>query len=396
MSQKNTTRPIGFGAAMLSYVCTVLLGSFVIIVNATLVPIADTYTISLTRAGLFISCLGLGRVLSQAAGGALADRLGRKIIFLLGQCIMLVFFITFPLSRNFALSVALCIFAGIGYGMLNTSSLAVIFDAFAPSGRNAVAQSGVQLMFATGGILTPLIANGLLRSGVYWGNLYWFWAAYTIVIMVATCLMKFPAPFQRKAVENGFQSEPNLILDGFLLCLVLFCVYSFGMVMTTWLPVLAMETIAFESTQSVLLLSIYNIGCLLGTLIFMRLLKKIHTLVFLTLNPIIAIAGLLLCFSTDIPVVFMAGAFLMGSVVPIYFNMSVGLGGELFGTRAGTITGMVATSSSVSTLLIPALTGWLLEKTNVFTAISTAFALGIAAILLSLLLKARYHKLKGN
>ena len=395
MSRENTNRPTGLGAAMLSYVCTILLGSFVIIINATLVPISETYAVSLPRAGLLISCLGIGRILSQGAGGMLTDRLGRKIIFLLGQCIMLVFFLSLPFSRSFPLSVALCIFAGVGYGMLNTSSMAVIFDAFAPSGRNAIAQSGVQLMFATGGILTPLIANILLSRNVYWGNLYWFWAAYTVVMIVITILMKFPPPFKRKAIESGFQIEPKLTKDGILLCLVLFCVYSCGIASTTWLPTLATKSLGFEATQSVLLLSIYNVGCVAGTLVFMQLLKKRHGLIFLIVNPIIAISGLALCIFTRNSAVFMAGAFLAGSVIPVYFNLCIGLGGELFGTRAGTITGMIATSSSISTLAIPALTGWILEKSSVNIALSTGFGFGIAAIALSLALKARYNKLKG-
>ena len=151
--------------AILSYSCTVLLGSFVVIIHSTLVPLADAYRVDLVRAALLISALGVGRILTQMIGGWLTDHLGRKQMFLAGQVLLLVFFISLPFSSSFELSLALCVIAGMGYGFLNTSSLAVIFDCFAPQGKNAIAQSFVQLMFATGGILTPLLANRLLDSG---------------------------------------------------------------------------------------------------------------------------------------------------------------------------------------------------------------------------------------
>lgn len=383
------------GAALVAYSCNLLLGSCVVIINATLVPLAETYTVDLARASLLISCLGIGRIITQSVCGALTDRFGRKIIFLLGQCIMLVFFVALPLSRSFALSVGLCIMAGMGYGMLNTSSLAVIYDCFAPSGRNAVAQSSVQILFSIGGIVTPLIANRLLDMGIGWGNLYWFWAIYTAVSMVATLLIKFPPTFKKEAVDSGFEKEPHLIRDGLILCLVVFFVYCMGIVATTWLPTLAVDRIAFTATQSVLVLAVYNIGCLLGTLTFIQLLKKVHARYFLILNPIIAMAGLAVCLLTDLPTLFMAGVFMAGSVIAIVFNLSVGLGGEMFGNKAGTITGMIATTSSTSTLLTPVVTGWILAASNIRTAFSSVFFFGVAAVVFALILKTRYKNLRG-
>ena len=79
----------------------------------------------------------------------------------------------------------------------------------------------------------------------------------------------------------------------------------------------------------------------------------------------------------------------------IAYNMSIGLGGELFGARAGTITGMIATTSSISTLVTPAIRGWVLDGSNIFAAISATFVFGVAAIAFSLVLKMRYNQLRA-
>lgn len=381
-------------AALLAYLCNLLLGSCVIIINATLVPLSEAYAVDIARASLLISCLGVGRVITQTVCGALTDRLGRKLIFISGLCIMLVFFIALPISRSFALSAGLCVLAGVGYGMLNTSSLASIYDCFAPTGRNAAAQNFVQVLYSMGGILTPFIANRLLNTGVAWGNLYWFWAAFAAAAIVAALCIKFPPVFKKEAAQCGFKMHPRLMREGLILCLAVFFVYSMGIVSTTWLPMLAVERIAFTKTQAVLVLAIYNTGCLLGTAAFILLLKKVHARRFLILNPMIAMCGIALCMLTNLPALFLLGVFLAGSVIAIIFNMGIGIGSELFGTKAGTIIGMIATTSSISTLLIPAVTGWLLSASNIQTVFLSEFVFGALAVVFALILAERYKKLR--
>ena len=150
-------------------------------------------------------------------------------------------------------------------------------------------------MFATGGILTPLLANRLLDSGLYWGALYWIWAVYTVVIMIGTLIVKFPPAFVRQPETDGFTKKPKLIRDGLLLCATLFFSYSVWMVCTAWLPSLASDRLAYDSTQAVLVLSLFNIGCIVGTVIFLLLLRKFPGRIFLVINPAIALIGLVLC-----------------------------------------------------------------------------------------------------
>ena len=93
-------------------------------------------------------------------------------------------------------------------------------------------------------------------------------------------------------------------------------------------------------------------------------------------------------------VMFWIGTLLVGSVIPITFNLSIGLGGELFSNKAGTITGMIATTSSISTLFAPAFSGWLIDKINIDVGFSLVFVFGFAAVVLGLLLNRRYHSLR--
>ena len=75
----------------LAYSCMLLLGALVHIINATLVPLAAMYSTDVTNITFLISCLGVGRIISQSFCGVVADRYGRKVISLTGLIMTLSF-----------------------------------------------------------------------------------------------------------------------------------------------------------------------------------------------------------------------------------------------------------------------------------------------------------------
>lgn len=382
-------------AVVFCYAGTVLLGSIAIILNATLVPLAGANHVDVVRAGWLISSLGIGRACVQSVCGMLADRYGRKPIALIGMALLLLFYVVMPFSESFWLSNCLCALFGVGYGMLNTSSLSVLYDYYAPRGRNAVAQSYVQLMFASGGVVIPFVANRLLEGGLYWGWLYWSCGIFTVFMIILAAASPFPGPHARVPQQKSFAYAPRLLVEGLILCATVFSVYSMGIICTAWLPILAAERIGYTQTQAVLMLSLYSLGALCGTLVYARLLRRYHALFFIKANPLIAACMVTLCIFARTQWLFIVGVFMAGATIAIVFNMGVGVGGEIFGAKAATITGMLATSSAVSTLLVPVITGPVINAYGVRWAFAGVYFFCACGLSSAVWFGKRYRRMIG-
>ena len=353
-------------AAVLSYACMVLLGAIVTIINATLSQLSGALNTPANRVSILISCIGLGRLVSQVLCGVLSDRMGRKRLAFLGGVMLVAFFILMPLMHSFAAVFAMCIWCGVGYGLINTTMIALLFDCFGPAGKGALSQSYVQTLYAFGGIVIPMGASLLLQSGLNWTYLYYGCAAYTALLTVCMCLIPFPEPFKRPAGQlANAEYRPSLRREGMLLAATVFFLYGAQTIGLTWLPSLAQERTGMGTAQAIRILSLYNLSAALFSLVIARLLLKKSPLLFLTVHPIISTVMFALCLITTRPTLFTLAVFAAGAVTAITFNLTVGVGGTWFPDRAGTISGMISTASSFSSLVLPAITSFMLDHMSV-------------------------------
>lgn len=372
-------------AAVLSYACMVLLGAIITIINATLSQLSDALQTPINRVSILISCIGLGRLVIQVLCGALSDRMGRKRLAFLGGIIVIGFFLTLPHTRNFAVVIALCVMGGIGYGMINTTMLALLFDCFGPVGKGPLAQSYVQTLYGFGGIVIPMGASLLLESGLNWTYLYYGCAVYTAILIVCMCRIQFPAPFKRSASQTANPAwQPSLKREGLLLCAMVFFLYGAQTIGLTWVPSLAAERTGMTTAQSVRILSLYNLGAVVASVVIARLLNRHSPLRYLTINPIVSTVMFAICLLTVRPTLFTVIVFAAGAATAITFNLTVGLGGEWFPERAGTISGMISTASSCSSLVLPAVTSFMLDHMSVsrmFLSMFVVLAAGFALVM---------------
>lgn len=382
--------------AVLAYSCMLLLGAVVNIINSTLVPLTAIYATDISRVSFLISCLGIGRIITQLFCGQLADRYGRKVISLSGLAMVLVFFFLMPMLKSFPAAITLSIIGGMGFGMVNTSMLALIFDCFAPSGRNTTAQNYVQLLFSLGGVITPFVANRLLANGLYWGFLYWGCAAYSLILLAVTICIRFPQQFVRDSNTADFAVKPRLMRDGLLLCSVIFFIYGAAIICMTWIATFAVDKLDIDDTASVLILATYNVGSVIGTIFFAQLVKRVHGSVLLITNSAIAFVSLSICVYANSAPLFIAAVFVSGFVIAVTFNLGIGIGGELFSNNAATISAMISITSAINTLLIPVITGYILRQAGVRIAFSVAIVLSGMAIVAAILMRRRYSVLKGT
>ena len=380
----------------LAYLSILAVSMTMFIINATLVPLSVFFNVDIVDISLAVSCLGVGRMSTQLFCGKLADKYGRKIIASIGMILMLTFFIGMPFAKSLVDALVLTTIGGMGYGMVNTSMLALIFDCFAPLGKNATAQSYVQLFFAGGGVIIPFIAERILSQGISWTYLYLGCGIYTLLLTIGILLVRFPAQYKRESKDSGFVIKPSLLKEGVILCASVFFIYSTGLISSTWISILASDTFNIDSILALRALTIYNLGSVIGTIVFAQLVKKIHGTILLMVNAIVALISFAVCLLTSSMTIFFIGAFMAGFVVAISFNIGVSVGGELFFDNAATISGWISVMSGLAGLTMPIIVGALKDSYGLRSAFSIVIYLLVIAIVITTILRRRYLYLKGK
>lgn len=380
----------------LAYLSILAVSMSMFIINSTLVPLSVFFNVDIVHISWTVSCLGIGRMSTQLFCGKLADKFGRKLFTLIGMALMLIFFIGMPLAKSFVMALVLTTIGGMGYGMVNTSILAVIFDCFAPVGKNATAQSYVQLFFAGGGVIIPFIAEKILSKGISWSYLYWGCGIYVLLLTICLSLIKFPKQFKREGKDSDFIIKPKLLKEGVILCAAVFFIYSTGLISSTWISLLASDTFSIDSVTALRALTVYNLGSVVGTIIFAQLVKKIHGTILLMVNAVVALISFSICLLTSSMMVFFSAAFMAGFVVAISFNIGVSVGGEMFSDNAATISGWISVMSGLAGLTMPLILGVLKNALGLRMAFSLVIVLLAIAIVVTTTLRKRYLHIKYN
>lgn len=154
-----------------------------------------------------------------------------------------------------------------------------------------------------------------------------------------------------------------------------------------------------DTAQAVRILSLYNLAATLSSVVIAKMLLKKSPLLFLTVHPIVSTVMFALCLLTHRPALFTLAVFAAGTVTAITFNLTVGVGGTWFPDRAGTISGMISTASSCSSLVLPAITSFMLDGMGVSQMFLIMFVLlggGFALVMKVRRCDARMHPSEGS
>ena len=179
-------------ASTLLYSCVVYFGFGIITaaIGPLLPDLAKINGTGLAEIGLVFTGLFLGAVLSQLVAGPIADRAGRKPVFLLGVVLMVAATVGLTASRVPALTLAFALLWGIGLGATELAANVLITELFAE--RSVSALNLLNVFYGLGAFAGPALVS------VSWER----WHTGMPALWVGAVVMVSQVPFVARLAED--------------------------------------------------------------------------------------------------------------------------------------------------------------------------------------------------
>lgn len=343
--------------------------------------------------GWVFSISNVGLVIGAIVGGRLADKLGRKPIFIAAVAIFGSFTLLTAFVGRFDLLMWVRFIAGLGFGAALPNMMAIAAEISRPE-RAALTAATMFCGMPVGGGLSALVTQ-LLPAGFDWRTLFLLGGILPL-IMIPMLAWLMPETLRRGSAEQTARTGiPEVLFGGgrsastLLLWMTFLPTLLILYLFLNWLPTLVIAN-GFDAATAPRTSLAFNFGSVAGALLFGQLADRFHFRWPLTLAYVAVIASLIAlnAASTEVTIVIMSGAvgfFLLGANYALY-----GVAPKYYpGAIRGTGSGASVAVGRVGSIAGPLLAGLMMSagssaNTVVRTMIPVAAIAAIAVFLLSL------------
>ncbi|AGX41715.1 MFS transporter [Clostridium saccharobutylicum] len=341
-----------------------------------------------------ISALGLGRLIVLFASGALSDKLGRKPFVLLGMGTYILFFGGILMSPNVTVAFIFALIAGMANSFLDSGTYPALMECFPEATGSANIM--IKAFMSAGQFALPMIISILVNNNLYFGYSFILCLAILLINGLVLFKLQFPAfkavEKEEAAVEIEVNHKANLLIEGICLILIGFTATATFYIISVWLPTYGQEVANMPKTSSLQLISYYSAGSIASVFITSILVKKwIKQVRFVIIYPLFSLVTLTVLYFNPTPMICILSAFLIGfTAAGGVLQLALTTMSELFPTSKGKITGIVYTSSSIASFVMPAITG-VISKTSVSGIILLDMGIAAVGVVLALVVNIRYN-----
>jgi len=376
----------------LCLLCAVLEGFDIQAMGVAAPRLIPEFGLSPNQTGLVFSISNFGLVIGAALGGWLADRVGRKPVFIGAVAAFGVFTLGVALANTFTMLFVLRFLAGLGFGGAMPNMMAMATELSAPGKRAQTAA----IMFCgmpIGGGFSAVVTQ-VLPPDMDWRALFVVGGVLPMLLVPALWLYMSetlpPGQHQvakrystRHALFGEGRAKPSLLLWAAFLptVLILYLILN-------WLPTLVVSK-GFDRSIAPQVAITFNFVAVAGGILFARLVDGFGTRTPLVVAYVGVIATLMAlgAATNQAVILFLSGAlgfFLLGANYALY-----GVAGSYYPlAMRGTGSGASVAMSRVGSILGPMLAGVMLgggaTATDVVQYMAPFAAVaGVAVVILS-------------
>lgn len=381
--------------AFLAFAMYFLTGAACILVGSSLPHLVDMYGMKLNQVVLLGSAYAMGRVLTVYMTGRLVEKSGPMKVLAGGTALIAAFLLGVPTIVNYYAGLVFAFLGGVGMGAQDTVCPVLLSAAFKENYAGSL--SAGQALFGLGNFATPFLIGVLLS-----GDRPFYYAYYLLLIVPAVMLICIPfarmdGNKQETAGEEGV--KPLYAKNIFLAyaAIIIVCAAYSAVVNTIGLYTSSFaESLGIAQSTSAFMLTVYNIGCVAGSFVFVIVLKKAEIQKVLLINCLCALAAIEAALFINKTAVYFVGLFIAGFFLGVLFSVIVTIATRIGYKHISVASSLVATAGGASDILTPVVTGFLVGKLGIGFSFSYAAIMIVISIMAAVVLKVSTTEKGGN
>ena len=365
-----------------------LVGAAAFLVGSSLTQLIGVYGRTMDAVVLLGSSFAIGRVSTVGLTGRLVEKIGAKAVYAISVLATCAYFVGVPLFPNYYAGMAAAFLGGVGMGAED----AVCPLMLSVSCRNnyAGALSAGQAFFCVGSFTMPFLVGVMLSERLpFYGA---FYVLTAIALILLACLPFVKLEKQTKKEETQEQQVRPLYTKKLWLAyagaLIGVACYS-GAV-----NVLSLYTASFAQSRGIseanaaFMLTIYNVGGVIGSFAFTWILKKVKERIIVIVNSTIGMVALAAAILLNRTEIYFISLFIAGTFLGVMFSLFVAITTRIGYKRISVASSYVAIAGGISDIMTPILSGALVGVFGVGCAFYYALVTVVLMLASSILVNA--------
>ena len=350
--------------AFLAFGMYYITGAECMVVGSSLTHLVSMYGMEMDKVVLLGSAFALGRVLTVYPTGRMVEKFGPKKVLAAGILLISAYLLGVPTVVNYYAGMCFAFLGGAGMGAQDTVCPLLLSAVFKKNYAGSL--SAGQALFGLGGFSTPFLIGVLLTEGMPFYGAYYILLIVPVIMLVCLPFVKMSAQAQQGAQEESVKplyTKHKVLAWGGILIL---CAAYSAVVNTLGLYISSFaESVGVSQANAAFMLTVYNVGSVIGSCVFTVVLKKVKEQTVLLGNNIFALAALALVLGSRRTELYFAGFFLAGVFLGVLFSVIVAVATRIGYERISVAGSYVATAGGGSDILTPVITGFLVGQLGV-------------------------------
>lgn len=342
----------------LAFTMYFLTGAACIVVGSSLPQLVEMYGMTLDKVVLLGSAYGLGRVVTVYGTGHLVEKIGPMKVLASGVILVAIFLLGMTTVANYYFGLIFAFLGGIGMGTQDTVCPVLLSIAFKKNYEGLL--SAGQAFFGLGFFATPFLVGIMLSMNKPFYYSYYILLLVPIIMLVTMLFTKIDlkekVTTQKESVQPLYVKHKNLAYGSILIVCAAYCavVNSIGLYTSSYAV-----SLGISEANAVFILTVYNVGAIIGSFSFAFILRKYKPQVILIVNSLIALLAMIAVIVTKNMMTYFIGLFIAGFFLGVLFSVIIAIATRIGYKRIGVASALVAITAGSSDIVTPIITGFL-------------------------------------
>ena len=334
--------------------------------------------------GILVSILPIGILAGSLIFGPIVDRYGYKLLLIISVLMSAVSLEGLAFTQSLTLLYICIFFIGLGGGIINGGTSALVSDISAENKGANLSLLGV--FFGIGALGMPLLLGALSKQFQYTAILVAV-GFFMLIPVIFFIFILFPIPKQAQGfpLKEGAKllKEPALLLTGFFL----FFQSGVESLSNNWTTTFLQHKIKITNEAALYALSFSVVGLTVARLLLGSLLKKISSFAVMLASLLLVIAGNLILMNTYSYNIAFAALIITGFGLAAGFPVILGYIGQMYAHLSGTAFSIAFVIALTGNTLINYFFGFIADKYSINYLPLVIIVCIICMIILLLLIK---------